>query len=49
MVKKNQFWKVIKMLDWSKEGNDDEVLTHWFSGLISGDIGNRVYSNAIFA
>lgn len=25
-MKKNQFWKVIKMLDWSKEGNDDEVL-----------------------
>ncbi len=25
-MKKNQFWKIIKMLDWSNEGNDDKVL-----------------------
>ncbi|WP_315115762.1 DUF4240 domain-containing protein [uncultured Clostridium sp.] len=25
-MKKNQFWKIIKMLDWSSEGNDDKVL-----------------------
>ncbi|MDR1093848.1 MAG: DUF4240 domain-containing protein [Clostridiales bacterium] len=25
-MKENKFWKIIDMLDWSREGNDEEVL-----------------------